>query len=410
MGGAFVLYTGGGNLEAGAHEGAGSLISQALLGYFYALSALLLATSPVFWSIIKRTWPILLIPVLAIVSTTWAPDQMLSLRRAIAFTGTVLFGLSLGAAFPLERSFKLLIWALAIVMFSSIAIVFGDPVRGVHQATDATQWEHAGLWRGAFAHRNTLGFWAGMAFGATLMFGRSSFPGPIMWAGAVLAGFACLIGAHSGAGFVVAAMVVGLSVGCIILARQPAGVRGALLVWGGIGAVIAIVFWDVIFTFTLELLGKDPSLTGRTLIWQHIVEIVEDASPLIGLGYYTGYVQIDEQLALMRHSVARSAHNGYLESFVYFGIMGPLLLFSVLIWLAHGTFLEMLRSTRAGSSLPIILFVAVIVAAVHNMVESTLVVANNLPTVLVAMAGGQLARRRAEEHASVPDSGRIVTA
>jgi hypothetical protein len=41
-----------------------------------------------------------------------------------------------------------------------------------HQSGDAIQAVHAGVWRGIFGHRNTLGLWAGLSVATVLIFGK----------------------------------------------------------------------------------------------------------------------------------------------------------------------------------------------------------------------------------------------
>src|SRR5262245_28675147 len=97
VGGGFVLLTAVTDVRVAQEPGAGSLVSQGLLAFFYCIGGLLLARNRHAAAILSKAWPVLLLPLLAIVSVAWSPEPMLSLRRALAFAGTTIFGLSLGA-------------------------------------------------------------------------------------------------------------------------------------------------------------------------------------------------------------------------------------------------------------------------------------------------------------------------
>lgn len=76
--------------------------------------------------------------------------------------------------------------------------------------------------------------------------------------------------------------------------------------------------------------GKDPTFTGRTLIWQILIDKVNDKNPLLGYGY-NGFWQVwrgsDSPSYNLKPDplgdyVAPHAHNGFVEVFVQIGYLG----------------------------------------------------------------------------------------
>jgi len=72
-------------------------------------------------------------------------------------------------------------------------------------------------------------------------------------------------------------------------------------------------------------LGKDPTLTGRTLIWKAVLS--EHSNLLVGTGYESFWLGPRLQEVWQRYgSGLNEAHNGYLEVYLNLGIIGLFLL------------------------------------------------------------------------------------
>ena len=114
----------------------------------------------------------------------------------------------------------------------------------------------------------------------------------------------------------------------------------------------------------LESLGREPTLTGRSDIWDHISSTT--VNPLIGAGFYNfwggpGGEAIRET---MRTGVP-NAHNGYLDTYLDGGFISLVLLFCLL--LASGK--RIIRSA-ARDGYHGLRFAFLIIAIVVNLAES----------------------------------------
>jgi O-antigen ligase len=81
----------------------------------------------------------------------------------------------------------------------------------------------------------------------------------------------------------------------------------------------------------LHAVGRDPTLTDRTYIWQAILD--QKTDPLVGFGFYSFW---DSEFGrnvniAMRTEGLNEAHNGYLETFVDGGVVGEGLLVVLLL-------------------------------------------------------------------------------
>jgi exopolysaccharide production protein ExoQ len=96
-----------------------------------------------------------------------------------------------------------------------------------------------------------------------------------------------------------------------LLATTAVGVS-AFALFGGAGSV-------------LEAMGRNPTLTGRTEVWQLILPLAQD--PLIGSGYESFWLGDRlKRIGDMTSYGINEAHNGYLEIYLNLGWVGLTLL------------------------------------------------------------------------------------
>lgn len=395
VGGGFVLYTTTGDVNVVLETGSGSPLSQVILGAFYLVSTVLLLANRQARQLLMFAWPILLLPGLAIVSAMWSPDPMLTLRRAIAFLGTILFGLSLGSAYRFHDVLKIIVISLAIVMGLSIVLAFADPVRAIHQPDDEIQAVHAGSWRGIFAHRNTLGFWAGSSIVIIGLAGFKTIQHRWQWAVALLAAAVCVVATGSSAGLTI--VVIGFAYFLMLNSTlsQPERLRGALLLFWMLIVLLGMLCFEDIARFGLQLLGRDSNLTGRTDLWAGLIDLVSSSDKPLGFGYFVGTMLLTRRLSSATQQVTNvNAHNGFVEAYIYFGWLGVAVAVAVVLWLVVASIRMALVSRERVGYLGAVPAVMVFLVVAHNFVESTLVSPNNLNNVMLATVAAMMARAR----------------
>jgi O-antigen ligase len=224
-----------------------------------------------------------------------------------------------------------------------------------------------------------------------LIFGKYGFERFAARALALLAALACLAGANSGAGYTVCAGMITLSLLLLGFVAQPAQRRELYVFTAVFAAIIVLLLRDTIESGILELLGKNSDLTGRTLLWYYVFQITEKTSSWVGGGYFVGFFSLNTEISRLMQTSFGSAHNGYLETFVYMGYVGFALCVLGLLWLAYKAFRQMLDQPGEEAYLRIFPLAVILVIAMHNFVESTIVLPNNLNALLFAMVAGTLA-------------------
>jgi O-antigen ligase len=94
-------------------------------------------------------------------------------------------------------------------------------------------------------------------------------------------------------------------------------------------AVIVIVAAEAtfgIYDVVLELLGRDPTLTERTLLWAELLKW--PINPILGTGFESFWLgDRRETIWELLKWEASEAHNGYLETYLSLGVLGLLFLF-----------------------------------------------------------------------------------
>ncbi|MEC0304947.1 O-antigen ligase family protein [Terribacillus saccharophilus] len=82
----------------------------------------------------------------------------------------------------------------------------------------------------------------------------------------------------------------------------------------------------------LEGLGRDSTLTGRTLIWDSLFEIIRQ-NALFGFGYDTFWTYNNYLRSQVAINVG-GAHNGLIELVLNFGIIGTM--WFLVLWINYG--------------------------------------------------------------------------
>jgi len=128
-----------------------------------------------------------------------------------------------------------------------------------------------------------------------------------------------------------------LAVGCLVIAvahteavkRHP-GLLTTLIPLGiCVYLVLSFGFGIDITALVAQAVGRDPTLTGRTKIWQVLLSM--HTNPLVGTGYESFWLGPRLQWVWERTGSNTEAHNGFLEVYLNLGSIGLLLIVGFLI-------------------------------------------------------------------------------
>jgi O-antigen ligase len=315
---------------------AGSALFQLVSGgiYLSALGAMLIRGIPAWvFQTLARCWPLILLTLLALVSALWSQAPDTSLRRAVALILSSSFAVFFIARLDLRTIVALLAVAFAIYLALSIAAA-AIPGFGI-----VTSGSYAGAWRGIGGHKNSFG--RTVALAAVLLpvaaaLGLVSFRRMTALLG--LVAVALLFLSRSATSLVAA--FGGMSLGVLFYAafggpigriRLHPAAGAALLASATIAIGLILIF--AIPTIT-ALLGRDPTLTGRTELWAWAIGLNEDRA-LLGSGYRTFWIdentkyfftsftwhEDEEDTTTGFHGPSHS-HSGYVDTYVELGWIG----------------------------------------------------------------------------------------
>jgi exopolysaccharide production protein ExoQ len=151
---------------------------------------------------------------------------------------------------------------------------------------------------------------------------------------ALIGGFAFLIGwllknAHSATSL--ACLPVGIVVMVLVGQRW---VNKRLIGMYVLTAVIVLLSAELMFhisAYAIELLGRDATLTDRTILWEDLLK--QKTNPIFGVGFESFWLGADRLARLHegRSWQPNEAHNGYLEIYLDLGVVGLFMLVGLLI-------------------------------------------------------------------------------
>lgn len=304
--------------------GGGDIVNQLGFGSLGGLSIfalLTLAAPDRLRALASMPWAILLCFFMISVVTATDPG---SAFRAASFTLIGILAMAIVLALPRNAdaySTVLAVSGLVVVGLCYAGVVL-NPSVAIHGA-DGVEPQHAGLWRGAFSHKNIAApVMACYSFAGIYLFRRGW-----QWAGAILFAAAMFFMVHTGskttAGLVPLSIMVVILPGLIGM-RLGAPVLFAMAIVGTALATLGIVFIDPLKDLAAYLV-PDLTYTGRTTLWAYAGEMLA-RHPWFGYGYESFWgtpLLTESERAFDQDWDIRAivhGHNGYLDLAVLMGI------------------------------------------------------------------------------------------
>lgn len=302
-----------------------------------------------------------------------SPDPLGSLRILLQWAISILVASSVGSRLPSKIVTRLVGHLLVLALIGSVLYGAALPGNGMD--------DYGGIsvLRGLFISKNACG-WIGAIGIVWGVFGRdvsSTLRFLLIVSGSVV----CLWSGSAGS-LVAAILVIPIQhlvglLGKTKLSTSIAVTAIALLIVGV--TIFALFFVGPI----LELLGRDPTLTGRTDIWSIYLDAALDCQPLgCGPGAFSGRSELTESLArsLERFGVILTPHNSYIAAFGEGGILGALGFVGAIMTFA---FVDPLSKRGSAFSLSSAL---AMLAAIGGIVETRVVYGINAAFFLLILA------------------------
>jgi O-antigen ligase len=328
---------------------------------------------------------------IACLSYLWSVEPSETLKQAVSLVASSAFGVYFATRYTLKEQVKLLWWMFAVVLFLSFLFSVIPPRYGIMTGI------HEGAMRGIYTHKNIFGPF--MALGASVFAIRATGckdfnQSVIFWSLFILAAISIVL-SQSSNGLLIFSALMALFFVCRVLRwRYDTMIPGALfliMLFFGLSA-LALSNVDAL----LNVIGEDPTLTGRTVFWPYIIEMIEKR-PWLGYGFSAFWLPdlSGPSAYIVRAALwpVPTAHNGFLDLLLDLGLLGLLVFLTGFLMVALQS-TALFRSTKGTDAFWPLLYLAYLLIA--NMSESSLLGDNNITWVLYVSTAFSLSLRLRE--------------
>lgn len=251
----------------------------------------------------------------ASLSVFWSDDPPGTVSRAFAIIMLTIFSAYFAGHFTLREQLQMLGIVAMIYVTASVILIFILPEYGI-QGDD---------WRGAFVVKNSLGRAMVIAALITLTYSSNDRRVNLLRVVGYIISVYCIFGSDSMTSLIVVVLITFLFFvySTLRLGALPAAV---LLIAGAVPIALFII---AIATFDTDAflisIGRNPTLTGRTGVWDAVSYAIRER-PWLGYGY-GGFWNVsggiyNELWSPLSNWQPSSSHNTYLDVWVNIGVFG----------------------------------------------------------------------------------------
>lgn len=294
------------------------------------------------WRFNKGDLIVLSIGLYFLLGTIWSHIPANTIRYATSLMMNIVAAMVLARIMNYEAFPKFIARTIVSIMFISMLLmsVGYDNVMWIDPHSRSTIFGTEPM-RGLFFHKIPAGIYAAVGFWLCLLL----FKGwrRIAGAGACLI-FDGLTGSSIGLALV---PLIGLLLGVAYVAKSAHLSLAAFFSIYGIVLVSGVAAFFLVGPDVLALLDRDPTLTGRTLLWSWGLETALER-PVLGWGFF-GYFGSDEAAAAARQILAfrnydvPHFHSSYIQLLAEAGIVPAILIIAVLFYTLGRSYQAYLR-------------------------------------------------------------------
>ncbi len=260
---------------------------------------------------------LLLLPVFAFLSILWSQYPGATLVGALNLLVTTLFAFYLYVRYPGDRLISFLTFAAFIALALCVLTVTVFPNIGIDPRYDDA-------WRGIFGHKNACAASCVLFLTVGLSARTRGIAEQFIRGSVILLSLVFIVMSASRQGWLLAALAIALIYGLRLVVRIRSLDRLLFLLVLSVPLSLAVFYIQSNLNQLLLAMGKDPTLTQRTIIWEQALLSIA-RRPLLGYGYsafWSGLHGESIQAVLTTGWSENQAQNGYLDLLLQLGIAG----------------------------------------------------------------------------------------
>jgi exopolysaccharide production protein ExoQ len=345
--------------------------------YFVFMVILVFVGYRVAWRGIVRN-PLVIAPILWCgLSSLWSASPILSARGTVELAMSTFFAIYLYEAFETERLMRMWILVGTVAALTSLVLIALLPSYGI------TQISGLGEWRGIASHKNTMG--VNMTYLIVpVLFARIRPWFRVLYSCVLI--FLAVMSKSREAWFVCLATLV--FVAWLSLFRRLRDKERVLVILVSVVLLVAVLSVVMMnFDSLMYGIGKNPSMTGRTEIYEATLDSLKK-KPLLGYGFLAFWSPQNPEamvVALTVHWMAIGyAENGMLETALGVGCIGVFLAF---LMVARGGY-QSIRLIRSGLYNPRVgwFLTLIFLELITNIEAGAVLTPANLPWMMTIIA------------------------
>jgi exopolysaccharide production protein ExoQ len=320
--GAFVPRTGDVAFAATGGSPGTSGSHKIALALFCLVCLMLIAfRSSAVFALGRRTRIILAFPILAILSCIWSGDPWQSIASGVVLLIFTVFAIYVGSQLSFQRQFELIMMVGAIVLPASIALAIFVPSIGTESSA----------WRGVLVSKQNCAAVCTLLLITALHWKCSGIYQRIFRAMSIVMCGLLIVMSQSRTGWALAVVSLVLAGMVWLLQRMPRKQAMAILLPGFAVAVVAMFGIQVYSSRILALVGKDSTLSQRTIIWAAAWQAALQ-HPILGYGFasfWKGLYGPSQNVVLTAGWGLAQSQNGFLDVWLGIGLVGVALIAAI---------------------------------------------------------------------------------
>ena len=329
--------------------------------------------------ILRENRLLISLPILAILSSLWSGTRAHALLGAFSLLMQAILACYMCVFLRGKRLMEMIVFTGFIILTLSVLALF------IHGVGIDTYQQNA--WRGVFGQRNICGAACVWFLLSAAHYRPTQFIAKAMKLSVYLLGSVFLVMAGSRTAWELSC--VAILICCIATAyRRFSRLDAIFIVCISVAAVACTSVLVYIFSAQiLHAIGKDPTLTGRSILWAVALQSVAH-HPLLGYGYasfWTGLSGESANAVLTTGWMEGQAQNGYIDLLLQLGLCG-LAIFVVITVVALRQSIRTLRDPGVDFLQARWAFTLIILILLYNIGESAIVTAFDITWLLYLIA------------------------